>query len=91
VLDSQARRDNGDPQVGYLVVRTQRRTATTGFAGLVGETGVVREWMDTSGKILGHGEYWDAVSDERLGVGERVDVVRAGRGMRPRVQRAAGP
>jgi membrane-bound serine protease (ClpP class) len=77
--------------VGYLVVRTQRRPATTGFEGLVGETGVVREWVDTSGKILVHGEYWNAVSDERLGVGERVDVVRAERGMRLRVRRAAGP
>jgi len=75
--------------VGYLVLRSQRRRATTGTEGLVGEIGVVRERIDRDGKIFVHGEHWDAVSDTPLDVGERIEVVRVEKGMRLRVRRAA--
>jgi membrane-bound serine protease (ClpP class) len=74
--------------IGYLVLRTQRRRATTGADGLVGEIGVVRERIDRDGKIFVHGEHWNAVSDTPLEVGERIEVVCVEKGMRLRVRRA---
>jgi len=75
--------------IGYLVLRTQRRRATTGAEGLVGEIGVVRERIDHEGKIFVHGEHWHAVSDTPLEVGERIEVVRVEKGMQLRVRRAS--
>jgi len=75
--------------VGYLVLRTQARRATTGSEGLIGEVGVVRERVDRTGKVFVHGEYWNAVSDQPLDVGERVEVMSIEPGMRVRVRRAA--
>ncbi len=77
--------------VGYLVLRTQVRRATTGSEGLVGELGVVRERVMGTGKVFVHGEYWNAVSDAPLEVGERVEVTSVEPGMRIRVRRAAQP
>lgn len=74
--------------VGYLVVRTQRRRATTGAEGLVGEIGVVRERLELGGKVFVHGEYWNAVSDTPLEVGDSIEVMSVERGMRLRVRRA---
>jgi membrane-bound serine protease (ClpP class) len=74
--------------VGYLVLRSQRRRATTGAEGLVGEIGVVRECGDHDGKVFVHGEYWDVVSDAALKVGDRVEVVCVEKGMRLQVRRA---
>ena len=75
--------------IGYLVVRTQARRATTGSEGLIGEVGTVREWLEGTGKIFVHGEYWNAVSDAPLEVGARVEVTSIEPGMRVRVRRAA--
>jgi membrane-bound serine protease (ClpP class) len=75
--------------IGYLVVRTQARRATTGSEGLVGEVGVVRERVDRTGKVFVHGEYWNAVSDVPLEVGDRIEVTSVEPGMRVRVRRAA--
>lgn len=47
-----------------LAVRSMRRTVTTGSEGLVGEPGVtVTAVASTGGKVLVHGEYWQAVAD----------------------------
>jgi membrane-bound serine protease (ClpP class) len=73
--------------VGYLVIRTQRRRSVTGREGLIGETGVVRERIGDVGKVFVHGEYWNAVSDAPLEVGERVEVLAVEPGMRLRVRR----
>ncbi len=74
--------------VGYLVVRAQRGRVRTASEGLVGEFGVVRERLENEGKIFVHGEYWTAVSDCPVDVGERVEVLGLEPGMRLRVRRA---
>jgi len=75
--------------VGYLVLRSQRRRATTGTEGLVGEIGVVRERNRSRREDLRARRALDAVSDTPLDVGERIEVVRVEKGMRLRVRRAA--
>jgi len=60
------------------VVNAHRRQVMTGAAGLVGEIGRAISDLDPDGKVLVHGEYWDARSQSgRLGKGAavRVEVV----------------
>jgi membrane-bound serine protease (ClpP class) len=63
--------------IGWLVMRAQIRPAVTGAEGMVGEIGEVRRGADASGrvKVFVHGEYWDAVADQPVDVGARVEVL----------------
>lgn len=64
--------------VSYLVVRSQRRRPSLGREGLVGQVGEVRQRIgggDVRGKVFVHGEYWNAVADETIEVGEHAEVV----------------
>ena len=74
--------------VSFLVVKSQRRKATLGYAGLVGELGEVRERLDLTGKVFVHGEVWKAEGPERLDPGDRIEVV-GHDGMILKVKRAA--
>ena len=74
--------------VTFLVVKSQRRKATLGFEGLVGEFGEVRERLDLKGKVFVHGEVWNAEGAERLEPGDRIEVV-GHDGMILKVKRAA--
>jgi membrane-bound serine protease (ClpP class) len=60
------------------VLAAHRRQVMTGTAGLVGEVGRAISDLDPDGKVLVHGEYWDARSSSgRIGKGAavRVEVV----------------
>ncbi|MGH7962217.1 MAG: NfeD family protein [Candidatus Binatia bacterium] len=61
--------------IGTLAVRTWRRQPVSGQEGLIGEEGEVRVRLAPSGKVWLHGEYWNAESDEKLEVGQKVRVV----------------
>jgi membrane-bound serine protease (ClpP class) len=74
--------------VGALVVRSQRRKPSLGPEGLIGEIGEVRERVAPRGKVFVHGEYWTAIADEALEIGERAQVV-AVEGLQLTVRRAA--
>ncbi len=76
--------------VGWLVVRSQRRPATVGAEGMIGEVAEVRRIASAGGrlKVFVHGEYWDADSDDALAVGDAVEVVGL-EGLRVRVRRRA--
>jgi len=50
------------------VIQVYRRQVMTGMAGLVGEVGKALSDLDPDGKVLVHGEYWDARS-----TGGRID------------------
>jgi membrane-bound serine protease (ClpP class) len=61
--------------IGYLVFRTQKKKATVGLEGLVGEIGEVKVALNPGGKIFVHGEYWSAEAEDQVAVGEKVRVV----------------
>jgi membrane-bound serine protease (ClpP class) len=63
------------------VVQAHRRRPVTGIEGLVGECGTADSDLAPEGKVFVRGEYWDAVSSERVAKGEKVVVV-AVEGMR---------
>jgi len=77
--------------VSYLVVRSQRRKPSLGREGLLGEIGEVRQRIDSGaagGKVFVHGEYWNAVADDPIEVGERAEVLEVD-GMRLTVRRVS--
>jgi len=60
--------------VSTLAFRAYRAKPQTGMEGLIGEVGVVEKPIDPEGLVFVHGEYWRAVSNQRLEPGERVAV-----------------
>jgi len=61
------------------VIRAHRRQVMTGKAGLVGEIGKALSDIDPNGKVMVHGEYWDARSTAgRIAKGSEVRVETVG-------------
>jgi membrane-bound serine protease (ClpP class) len=62
--------------VATLVVKAFRGQPHTGAEGLVGETGIVKQVVDQrQGKVLVHGELWQAEFQAEVAVGDKVKVV----------------
>jgi membrane-bound serine protease (ClpP class) len=59
------------------VLRSHRQRPITGVEGLVGEVGVAATPLEPAGRVLVHGEYWEATSRSPLAAGTPVRVVRA--------------
>ncbi len=59
-----------------LAIRGQRRPVSTGLKAMVGEHGRVSQAIAAGqrGKVVVHGEHWDARSDEPVDVGDEVEV-----------------
>jgi membrane-bound serine protease (ClpP class) len=70
-------------------LKTQLSRVTTGREGLVGESGVARTPIAPTGKVVVHGEYWDAESVEPIREGERITVTEV-KGMRLKIKREGG-
>jgi membrane-bound serine protease (ClpP class) len=60
--------------VAGLVFRAQKSKPKTGAGGLVGETGIVKQALTPEGKVLVHGELWNAVSKKNIDAGAKVRV-----------------
>jgi membrane-bound serine protease (ClpP class) len=60
-----------------LAARAWMTVPRTGEQGLAGEMGLAITDIDTEGKVLIRGEYWNAVADEPIGKGQKVRVVGA--------------
>jgi membrane-bound serine protease (ClpP class) len=60
--------------VSTLAFRAYRAKPQSGVEGLIGEVGVVQKPIDPEGLVFVHGEYWRAVSSEKLEPGEMVAV-----------------
>jgi membrane-bound serine protease (ClpP class) len=58
-----------------LVVLSHRRKSVTGEEGMIGETGVAISGIHNDGKVLVHGEYWNASSAAPIAAGSKVRVV----------------
>lgn len=57
-------------------IRAMRRRPLTGREGMVGLVGVAKTPLDPQGKILVHGELWDAISEYPLQPGDQAEVTR---------------
>ena len=62
--------------VVYSVTRSYLTPQQSGAEGLVGARGEARSDLSaTSGKVFVAGEWWDAISDQPIGPGERIEVL----------------
>jgi membrane-bound serine protease (ClpP class) len=59
-----------------LVYLSHRRKSVTGEEGMLGEAGIAKTNIHAEGKVLVHGEYWNASSDQPIPKGSRVRVVK---------------
>jgi len=56
-------------------IKARLTKPTTGMEGLVGEIGIVSTPIDPEGKVSIHGEFWNAVSDQKIEARGKVQVV----------------
>jgi membrane-bound serine protease (ClpP class) len=59
-----------------LVYLSQKRKSIVGEEAMIGETGVAKSDIHAGGKVLVHGEYWNAFSERPIPSGARVRVVK---------------
>jgi membrane-bound serine protease (ClpP class) len=71
-----------------LVVQAQRRRPTSPSAPVVGRRGRADSLLDPEGWVIVQGERWRARAEERIGVGDPVEVVSM-EGLRLRVRKEA--
>jgi membrane-bound serine protease (ClpP class) len=60
--------------IGRLVLKDFKKKPETGMEKLINMTGTVKVWNDKKGKVFLNGEFWDAVSEDTLSVGDTVQV-----------------
>jgi len=73
-------------------IKAQIKRPVTGMEGMIGEIGVVRRDLNPTGKVLIHGEIWNAFvrsPEEVVKKGEKVEVVGI-RGMELQVKKKGG-
>lgn len=58
-----------------MAIKARLKKPTTGMEGLVDEIGVAVTDIDPEGKVLVHGEYWNAISDEKIEKDQKVRVL----------------
>ena len=59
-----------------LVYLSQKRKSIVGEEGMVGEAGVAKTEVHAEGKVLVHGEYWNASAEKPIPAGARVRVLK---------------
>jgi membrane-bound serine protease (ClpP class) len=59
-----------------LVYLSHRRKSIVGEEAMVGEVGIAKSDVHKEGKVLIHGEYWNACSERPIPAGARVRVVK---------------
>ncbi len=71
-----------------VALRARRNKIVTGKEGLIGQIGIAQTMLAPAGKVVVHGEFWDAVSTVPVPAGERI-VVRQVDGLTLRVDPVA--
>ncbi|MHC1730251.1 MAG: nodulation protein NfeD [Syntrophobacteraceae bacterium] len=61
--------------IASIAFRAQISRPQTGVEALVGMVGEVRQAIDPEGKIFVNGELWNAEAEEKIDLGEKVEVV----------------
>ena len=59
----------------YFAVRQRSETTMGGRHGLVGEIGEARTDLNPEGRVLVHGEWWNAKAGEHIPAGTKVKVI----------------
>ena len=57
-----------------IALRARRNKVVTGIEGLVGEIGVAQTGLAPAGKVVIHGEFWNAVSAVPIAAGDHIIV-----------------
>jgi len=57
-----------------MAYRAHKRKPTTGYEGILGEIGEALTDISPTGKVLVHGEYWDARADSTISKGAQIIV-----------------
>ncbi len=62
--------------LGIVVLATRTRSLKKlgGMEGMVGETGLVKETLNPKGRVMVHGELWEAEAETQVAEGEKVRV-----------------
>jgi len=58
-----------------MALRTHRKKVTTGKEGIIGEVGIAVSNIDPEGQVKIHGEYWKALSNDKIKKNEKVKVI----------------
>jgi membrane-bound serine protease (ClpP class) len=58
-----------------LVIKARQNKVVTGVSGMIDEIGEAKTALSPDGKVLVHGEYWNAVSNAPVEIGGRVRVM----------------
>jgi membrane-bound serine protease (ClpP class) len=56
-------------------INARLKKPTTGMEGLIGETGIAAVNISPEGKVSLHGEFWNAMSDQPIEKGQKVQVI----------------
>ena len=56
-------------------INARLKKPTTGMEGLIGEVGIASTSVSPEGKVSIHGEFWNAISDQAIEKGEKVQVI----------------
>jgi membrane-bound serine protease (ClpP class) len=71
-----------------IALKARANKVVTGVEGMIGEMGIAQTVLSPSGKILVHGEIWDAISSAEVAAGQQV-VVRQIEGLQLKVDPVA--
>jgi len=58
-----------------MAIRARLTKPTTGMEGLVGEEGIASTSISPEGKVSIHGEFWNAITDQNIERGDKVQVI----------------
>ena len=58
-----------------MAIRARLTKPTTGKEGLVGEVGIASTTIAPEGKVAVHGEFWNAVSDQPIEKGDKIQII----------------
>jgi membrane-bound serine protease (ClpP class) len=57
-----------------LVYLSHQKKSIAGADGMIGEEGIAKSDINLEGRVLVHGEYWNASSDKPIPAGSRIRV-----------------
>ena len=58
----------------YLTIKSKRTKAVSGMEGMIGQRAKVKQTLDPEGKVLIHGETWNAICESQVDEGEMVII-----------------